>query len=79
MVTASEMPDVDVMVTEDAPSPLNPLGMKGAGEGGTNAAGAAVAAAVDDALGSPGFVTRLPILPADVYRELAKRQHRWPS
>ena len=74
MVTASEMPEVDVMVTEDAPSPLNPLGMKGAGEGGTNAAGAAVAAAVDDALGSPGFVRRLPILPKDVYRELAKRQ-----
>ena len=32
---------VDVLIAEDAPSPLNPLGVKGAGEGGTNAAGAA--------------------------------------
>ena len=75
MVTASEMPEVDVLLTEDAPSPLNPLGMKGAGEGGTNAVGAAIAAAVDDALAFPGFVTRLPILPKDVYRHLVNRQH----
>ena len=37
------------MLTEDAPSPLNPLGIKGAGEGGINAVGAAVASAIDDA------------------------------
>ncbi len=42
------------------------MGLKGAGEGGTNAAGAAIAAAVDDALDAPGFVTRLPIRPLDV-------------
>ncbi|RAI44158.1 xanthine dehydrogenase [Rhodoplanes roseus] len=72
MVTAREMPDtVDVLITEDAPSPLNPLGLKGAGEGGTNAAGAAVAAAVDDALGRPGFVTALPVSPARIVAALA--------
>ena len=46
-----------------APSPLNSLGVKGAGEGGANAAGAAIAAAIDDALGQPGAVTQLPVTP----------------
>lgn len=69
MVTAHEMPvEIDVMITEDAPSPLNPMGMKGAGEGGTNAVGAAIAAAVDDALDAPGFVTQLPVRPAHIHR-----------
>jgi carbon-monoxide dehydrogenase large subunit/6-hydroxypseudooxynicotine dehydrogenase subunit gamma len=39
------------------------MGLKGAGEGGTNAVGAVIAAAVDDALGRPGAITQLPILP----------------
>jgi carbon-monoxide dehydrogenase large subunit/6-hydroxypseudooxynicotine dehydrogenase subunit gamma len=63
MVTAQEMPPVDVLITEDAPSPLNPLGLKGAGEGGTNGAGAAIASAIDDALGVAGFVKSLPVSP----------------
>jgi carbon-monoxide dehydrogenase large subunit/6-hydroxypseudooxynicotine dehydrogenase subunit gamma len=54
---------VDVIVSEDAPSPLNPLGMKGAGEGGVTAVGAALAAAIDDAIGIPGAVTSLPVTP----------------
>lgn len=61
--TLSEMPFVEMIVTEDSPSPLNPLGVKGAGEGGITAAGAAVASAVDQALGIPGLVSRLPISP----------------
>ena len=71
IVTSAEMPRVNVLITEDAPSPLNPLGVKGAGEGGTNAAGAAVASAVDDALGRPGFITSLPISPQKVWEALA--------
>lgn len=63
MPSSAEMPPVDVLICEDAPSPLNPLGLKGAGEGGLNAAGAAIAAAVDDALQMPGFVTALPLTP----------------
>ena len=59
MPTAREVPPVDVLITEDAPSPLNPLGLKGAGEGGINAVGAAIASAIDDALGMPGAVTQL--------------------
>ena len=63
MPTAREIPELSILVTEDAPSPLNPLGLKGAGEGGANPVGAAIASAIDDALGRPGAVTRLPISP----------------
>ena len=63
MVTSKEMPPVEVLITEDAPSSRNPLGLKGAGEAGTNAAGAAIAAAIDDAIGVAGAVTALPVTP----------------
>jgi carbon-monoxide dehydrogenase large subunit len=68
MPTAMEMPPVEILVTEDAPSPLNPLGVKGAGEGGITAVGAAIANAIDDALGRPGtaVVDRLPLTPPRV-------------
>lgn len=59
--TRAEMPPVHVLITEDAPSPRNPLGVKGAGEGGATAMGAAIAAAVDAAVGVPGGVLELPI------------------
>ncbi len=61
--TMAEMPDLDVMVTEDAPSARNPLGIKGAGEAGITGVGAAIAAAIDDAIGRPGAITRLPVTP----------------
>lgn len=63
MVTTKEMPPVETLLTEDAPSPRNPLGIKGAGEAGTNAAGAVIAAAIDAAIGLPGAVTTLPVTP----------------
>jgi CO/xanthine dehydrogenase Mo-binding subunit len=67
MPTIAEMaPAIDVLVTEDAPSPLNPLGLKGAGEGGSSAVGAAIASAIDDAIGRAGAVTRLPMTPARI-------------
>jgi carbon-monoxide dehydrogenase large subunit len=69
--TANEIPPVQVLITEDAPSPLNGLGVKGAGEAGVNAVGAAIASAIDDALGMPGAVTRLPVTPTRL-KELAK-------
>ncbi|MCY3951810.1 MAG: xanthine dehydrogenase family protein molybdopterin-binding subunit [bacterium] len=64
--TVAEQPPVEVLLSEDAPSPLNPLGLKGAGEGGTTACGAAIAAAIDDAIGRPGAVTSLPATPESV-------------
>jgi aerobic carbon-monoxide dehydrogenase large subunit len=70
--TAREVPPLDVVITEDAPSPLNPLGLKGAGEGGANAVAAAIAAAIDDAIGMPGAITHLPVTPQRL-REILKR------
>jgi aerobic carbon-monoxide dehydrogenase large subunit len=69
--TAREIPPIEVLISEDAPSPLNSLGVKGAGEGGANAVGAAIAAAIDDALGWPGAVTELPVTPQRL-RELLR-------
>jgi aerobic carbon-monoxide dehydrogenase large subunit len=72
MPTLAETPLADVILTEDAPSPLNPLGLKGAGEGGITGVGAAVAAAIDDAIGVPGAVTRLPVTPMRL-RDILKK------
>jgi aerobic carbon-monoxide dehydrogenase large subunit len=63
MPTAREVPEISILVAEDAPSPLNALGLKGAGEGGANPVGAVIASAIDDALQRPGAVTQLPITP----------------
>jgi carbon-monoxide dehydrogenase large subunit len=67
MPTACEVPTVDVLITEDAPSPLNALGLKGAGEAGVTAVGAAIASAIDDAIGIPGAVTELPVTPQRLF------------
>jgi carbon-monoxide dehydrogenase large subunit/6-hydroxypseudooxynicotine dehydrogenase subunit gamma len=64
--TAAEVPPIDVLVSERAVPPGNPLGVMGAGEGGISGAGAAVASAVRDALGLAGSVGRLPLTPARV-------------
>jgi aerobic carbon-monoxide dehydrogenase large subunit len=72
MPTAREAPPIEVIICEDAPSPLNALGLKGAGEGGANAVGAAIAAAIDAALGIPGAVTELPVTPQRL-REILRR------
>jgi len=63
MPTACEISKVGVLLTEDAPSPLNPLGIKGAGEAGVTAVGAAIASAIDDAIGIPLAITELPVTP----------------
>ena len=71
--TAAEVPRVGTLICEDAPSPDNPLGVKGAGEGGVVGCGAAIASAVEDALGMPGEISSLPITP-DRVRTLARRR-----
>ena len=73
MPTAREVPDISIIVSEDAPSPLNPLGLKGAGEGGANPVGAVIASAIDDALQRPGAVTSLPITPQRLKAILRKK------
>jgi CO/xanthine dehydrogenase Mo-binding subunit len=74
MPTAREVPALDVLITQDAPSPLNALGLKGAGEGGVNAVGAAIAAAIDDAIGVPGAIVRLPVTPQGLRGLLAQAE-----
>lgn len=65
--TAQEMPDIDIFITEHAPSLDNPLGAKGLGEVGLIAVGAAVASAVDDAVGGGPHTDRLPLRPEDIF------------
>jgi aerobic carbon-monoxide dehydrogenase large subunit len=65
--TSCEAPDIEVIITEDAPSRHNLLGVKGCGEGGTTGVGAALANAVADALDAPPQAfTELPIRPETV-------------
>jgi aerobic carbon-monoxide dehydrogenase large subunit len=61
--TVKETPTIEVLLREDYVSPLNPLGIKGAGESGVTGVGAAIASAIDDAIGIPGAVTQLPVTP----------------
>jgi carbon-monoxide dehydrogenase large subunit len=68
--TAAEIPPVATSIHEDAPSPANPLGVKGAGEGGTVGCGAALAGAVDAAIGVAGAIRALPITPEQVLAAL---------
>jgi carbon-monoxide dehydrogenase large subunit len=64
--SAREMPRVE-MFHLTTPSPINPLGVKGAGEAGTLPVPAAVANAVEDALRPfRARVTRLPLNPARI-------------
>jgi carbon-monoxide dehydrogenase large subunit len=75
--TSNETPFIEMFLREDCPSPQNPLGVRGAGEGGITAVGAAIGAAVDDALQSPGLVDCLPIGPSKLHAMLRKyRQAR---
>jgi CO/xanthine dehydrogenase Mo-binding subunit len=63
--TALEMPEATtVKILEETPTPLNPLGVKGVGEGGSSGTGAAIANAVADALAPLGVpITELPLSP----------------
>ena len=67
------MPVPDVLLRQDYTSPLNPLGIKGAGESGITAVGATIASAIDDAIGMPGAVRQLPITPQRLRRLLANK------
>jgi carbon-monoxide dehydrogenase large subunit len=67
LLTAAEMPPVTTAFVE-SPSPLNPLGAKGIGEGGAIGTPAAVANAVADALG--GVRVDPPFTDAKLWRAL---------
>ena len=75
-----DAPPVDVLLKQDAPSPFNPLGIKSVGEAGVIAVGAAIASAVDEAIGQPGAIVKLPISPShirDLLRQAeSEREHQ---
>jgi carbon-monoxide dehydrogenase large subunit len=69
--TASDFPNLRSVTTDLKPSPINPLGAKGAGEGGIIAAGGVVANAIANALSSFGVEPReLPLSPPRVWELL---------
>ena len=67
---STDVPAFDVAVLDLAPSPLNPMGVKGAGEVGIVATGAALSNAVSNALGVQ--VRDLPLSPNKI-KELIRR------
>ena len=61
--TAADVPHMAI-VHHQSPTPLNPLGIKGAGEGGTIPAPAAIISAVEDALAPFGVhIAESPVTP----------------
>ena len=76
--TASDFPNVRAVVLEDYPSPINPLGAKGAGEGGIIATGGVMANAVANALSALGVEPRqLPLTPTYIW-ELVQAARQKP-
>jgi carbon-monoxide dehydrogenase large subunit len=68
MPGSGEVPRCEITHVE-TPSPLNPLGVKGAGEGGTIPAPAAIVAAIENALAPFGVrFTECPLTPERVAR-----------
>lgn len=69
---ATDVPQVDLVHLE-TPSPLNPLGVKGAGEGGTISAIAAIISAVEHALEPFGVrIAEAPITPQRIVELLGE-------
>jgi carbon-monoxide dehydrogenase large subunit len=72
--TSTDVPDIGSVILEEAPSPLNPLGVKGAGEGGIVGTGAALANALSHALKDFGVqVKTLPLTPERIRAWIAGR------
>ncbi|KHF43343.1 aerobic carbon-monoxide dehydrogenase large subunit [Saccharomonospora viridis] len=69
----SEVPDSIEIDHLETPSPLNPLGIKGAGEAGVIPCSAVFASAIEDAEGFP--ITSMPISPSELY-ELRLRHEK---
>ena len=66
---ARDFPRIRAIALEDYPSPINPLGAKGAGEGGIIPVGGVIANAVASALSSLNIEpNELPLTPARVWQ-----------
>jgi carbon-monoxide dehydrogenase large subunit/6-hydroxypseudooxynicotine dehydrogenase subunit gamma len=65
-----DAPEMSVLLDE-VPSTTNPLGVKGAGEGGICSVAAAIVGAIEDAIGAPGAIRETPATPEVVWRAAA--------
>ncbi len=75
--TASDFPKIRGFVMESHPSPINPLGAKGAGEGGIISVGGVIANAVADALSEFDVQPRdLPLTPERIWRLVQEARQR---
>jgi carbon-monoxide dehydrogenase large subunit len=73
---AMEMPRIEITHLE-SPSPRNPLGVKGAGEGGTIPAAACVISAIEDALSPLGVrIAHHPVSPPDILALIEQARDR---
>ena len=71
MISAVELPDFE-LVTQETPTPYNPLGAKGIGESGTIGSTPAVQSAVVDVLSHLGIRhLDMPASPERVWRAIA--------
>jgi carbon-monoxide dehydrogenase large subunit len=80
MPYVSEVPESIEIDHLETPSPLNPLGVKGAGEAGVIPGAAVFAAAISDAEGFE--ITSMPISPSELFalrRQQELRGHRAPD
>jgi aerobic carbon-monoxide dehydrogenase large subunit len=76
VATSTEFPNIEAISLDLAPSTLNPLGVKGAGEGGIVATGGAIANAISHALAPLGVqITALPLNPNNIRRLLRGAGH----
>ena len=78
---AQDFTRIRAIALEDHPSPINPLGAKGAGEGGIIPVGGVIANAVASALSSLAIEPRaLPLSPARLWQLIqdAARPHSAP-
>ena len=74
MPYSTEIPEIDIDHIE-TPSPLNPLGLKGAGEAGVIPVGAVIASAIEEAMGVT--ITEMPLSPLKLY-ELSRARSTQP-
>jgi carbon-monoxide dehydrogenase large subunit len=73
--TADVVPRIEIMHME-SPTPLNPMGVKGAAESGTIGAPSAIVSAIDDALSDFKLdLCDLPITPAKLQAMISKAHH----
>jgi carbon-monoxide dehydrogenase large subunit len=80
--SAGDFPCIRAFAIETHPSPINPLGTKGAGEGGIVPVGGVIANAVASALASLNVKMReLPLSPSRIWQliEAAREAQSWQT